>query len=82
MRPDTCLLPPVYMNINYKTYQSAQRLNQAGFGARGEKGSPEWSAFDAVRDDAAHAYPTSKPRTPVMISKSGHVLRITHPPRR
>ena len=70
------------MNTYHKTYQATQKPKMAGFGSRGEKGSREWSSFDAIRDDAAHAYPSSTPRHPIVIEKPGHVLRIIHPPRR
>lgn len=73
MKPDS--------NIRFQSSAPGTPM-QGGFGERGEKGSTEWSVFDAVRDDAAHAYPGSLPQRPLIIMKPGNVVRIIHPPDR
>ncbi len=47
-----------------------------------EKGSGEWSAFNAVRGDSGGGYSVRIPKKPIVISGPQHILRIVYPIRR
>jgi len=49
------------------------------FSLASEKGSGEWKAFNAVRDDSVSAYPVQKPRKAIVMREPRHVLRIVYP---
>lgn len=44
-----------------------------------EKGSGEWSTFNAVREDSIGAYRVRVPQKPIVISGPRHILRIIYP---
>ena len=44
-----------------------------------EKGSREWSAFSAVREDRVGAYRVATPRRPLVVRGPSHILRIIAP---
>jgi len=44
-----------------------------------EKGSREWSAFSAVREDRVGAYRVATPRKPLVVRGPSHILRIINP---
>ena len=49
------------------------------FGTPEEKGSREWSTFNAVRGDSVGAYRVTLPRRTVVVREAHHVLRIVYP---
>lgn len=51
------------------------------FGSPREKGSAEWSVFNAVRNDSTSFYRVRTPQKPIVVRESGpaHILRIVYP---
>ena len=49
------------------------------FGKAEEKGSGEWSVFNAVRGDTTGAYRVTLPHRPIVVREARHVLRIVYP---
>lgn len=49
------------------------------FGTPEEKGSREWSTFNAVREDSVGAYRVALPHQPIVVRDAHHVLRIVYP---
>ncbi|MBI4079714.1 hypothetical protein HY414_00590 [Candidatus Kaiserbacteria bacterium] len=49
------------------------------FGKPEEKGSVEWSTFNAVRDDKVDTFRVALPRRPIVLREPDHVLRIVYP---
>jgi len=49
------------------------------FDSSREKGSAEWSVFDAVRENRALGYPVHVPQRPLVTREPGHILRIIYP---
>jgi hypothetical protein len=63
------------LQIEYSHYQLAM------FREPREKGSREWSAFDAVQGDRSHSYPMRISRKPIVTREPGHILPIAYPQR-
>ena len=55
------------------------RYQLSMFSTPQEKGSAEWSVFDAVRENRALGYPVHVPQRPLVTREPGHILRIIYP---
>ncbi|QQG38079.1 MAG: hypothetical protein HYS26_00795 [Candidatus Kaiserbacteria bacterium] len=68
--------------LEVRKQQIDEHRKFSAFAPAGEKGSGEWSAFNAVRDDSGSGYRVRLPKKPIVIKEPQYVIRIIYPYRR